>query len=152
VGAGTCVALRWPISAETCCKQKILICVILVVRDCAFFYVCSVRVGDSSALNMVAVRSSETSVNTIQTTRRHIPEVGLTGGGGWWSCTMADVKTLTLDGNHYVCIMWCWRRMEKISWIDHVRNEEVLLRVNKQRNILHEIRKRKAKMDWSHFT
>ena len=36
--------------------------------------------------------------------------------------------------------------MEKISWIDHVRNEEVLLRVNEQRNILREIRKRKA--DW----
>ena len=34
--------------------------------------------------------------------------------------------------------------MEKISWTDHVRNDEVLLRVNKQRNILHEIRKRKA--------
>jgi hypothetical protein len=32
--------------------------------------------------------------------------------------------------------------MEKISWIDHVRNEQVLLRVNEQRNILHEIRKR----------
>ena len=32
--------------------------------------------------------------------------------------------------------------MEKISWTDHVRNEEVLLRVNEQRNILHEIRKR----------
>ena len=42
--------------------------------------------------------------------------------------------------------MWCWRRMEKISWTDHVRNENVLLRVNEQRNILHEIRKRKA--DW----
>ena len=40
--------------------------------------------------------------------------------------------------------MWCWRRMEKISWADHVRNEEVLLRVNEQRNILHEIIKRKA--------
>ena len=40
--------------------------------------------------------------------------------------------------------MWCWRRMEKISWTDHARNEEVLLRVNEQRNILHEIRKRKA--------
>jgi len=39
--------------------------------------------------------------------------------------------------------MWCWRRMEKIIWTDHVRNE-VLLRVNEQRNILHEIRKRKA--------
>ena len=34
--------------------------------------------------------------------------------------------------------------MEKISWTDHVRYEEVLLRVNEQRNILHEIRKRKA--------
>ena len=34
--------------------------------------------------------------------------------------------------------------MEKISWTDHMRNEEVLLRVNEQRNILHEIRKRKA--------
>ena len=34
--------------------------------------------------------------------------------------------------------------MEKINWTDHVRNEEVLLRVNEQRNILHEIRKRKA--------
>ena len=40
--------------------------------------------------------------------------------------------------------MWCWRSMEKISLPDHVRNEEVLLRVNEQRNILHEIRKRKA--------
>jgi hypothetical protein len=34
--------------------------------------------------------------------------------------------------------------MENISWTDHVRNEEVLLRVNEQRNILHDIRKRKA--------
>jgi hypothetical protein len=22
--------------------------------------------------------------------------------------------------------MWCWRRMEKISWTDHVRNERAL--------------------------
>jgi len=35
-------------------------------------------------------------------------------------------------------------RMEKISWTDHVRNEDVLLRVNEQRNIQYEIRKRKA--------
>jgi hypothetical protein len=34
--------------------------------------------------------------------------------------------------------------LEKISWTDHVRNEEVLLRVSEQRNILHEIRKWKA--------
>jgi hypothetical protein len=40
--------------------------------------------------------------------------------------------------------MWCWRRIEKILWNDHVRNEEVLLRVKEQRNILHEISKRKV--------
>ena len=40
--------------------------------------------------------------------------------------------------------MWCWRRMEKISCTDHVRNEDVLLIVKEQRNILHEIRNRKA--------
>jgi len=34
--------------------------------------------------------------------------------------------------------------MEKISWIDHIRNEEVLRSVKEQRNILHEINKRKA--------
>ena len=34
--------------------------------------------------------------------------------------------------------------MENISWTDHVRNEDVLLRVRDQRNILHEIRTRKA--------
>jgi hypothetical protein len=39
---------------------------------------------------------------------------------------------------------WCWRRVEKISWTDRVRNEEVLPRVKEQRNILHEISKWKA--------
>ena len=34
--------------------------------------------------------------------------------------------------------------MEKVSRTDHVRKEEVLLTVNEQRNILHEIRKWKA--------
>jgi len=34
--------------------------------------------------------------------------------------------------------------MEKISWTDHVRNEEVLFRVKEQMNILHEISKQKA--------
>jgi hypothetical protein len=31
-----------------------------------------------------------------------------------------------------------------INWTDHVRNKEVLLRVKEQKNILHEIRKRKT--------
>ena len=57
-------------------------------------------------------------------------------------------ETWTLRAAHQKYLgsfeMWWWRRMEKVSWTDHVRNEEVLLRVNEQRNILHEIRKRKA--------
>jgi hypothetical protein len=34
--------------------------------------------------------------------------------------------------------------MEKISWTEHVRNEEVLHRVNEERNIVHIINRRKA--------
>jgi hypothetical protein len=40
--------------------------------------------------------------------------------------------------------MWCCSRVERISWTNHVRNKEVLLKVKEQRNILHEISKRKA--------
>ena len=65
------------------------------------------------------------------------------------SIALYGVETWTLravDQKHLESFeMWCWRRMEKISWTDHVRNEEVLLGVKEQRNILvHEIRKRKA--------
>ena len=58
----------------------------------------------------------------------------------------AETRTLRVADQKYLesFEMWCWRRMEKISWTDHVRNQEVLLRVNEQRNILHEIRKWKA--------
>jgi hypothetical protein len=34
--------------------------------------------------------------------------------------------------------------MEKISWCDHMKNEEVLLRIKGERIILHTIRRRKA--------
>jgi hypothetical protein len=40
--------------------------------------------------------------------------------------------------------MRCWRRMEKYSCTDRVRNEEVLHRVKEKRNILHTIKIRKA--------
>jgi len=39
---------------------------------------------------------------------------------------------------------WCSRRMEKISETDRVRNDKVLRRVSKERNILQTIRSRKA--------
>ena len=65
-----------------------------------------------------------------------------------WSIALYGAETGTLravDQKHVESfVTWCWRRMEKISWTDHVRNEEVLLRVKELRNILHEIRKRKA--------
>ena len=65
-----------------------------------------------------------------------------------WSIALYGAETWTLRAVHQKHLesfeMWCWRRMEKISWTDHVRNEDVLLRVKAQRNILHEIRKRKA--------
>jgi hypothetical protein len=60
---------------------------------------------------------------------------------------LADVKfsLRAVDQKHLESFeMWCWRRMEKISWIDQVRNEDVLFRVKEQSNILYEIRKRKA--------
>jgi hypothetical protein len=40
----------------------------------------------------------------------------------------------------------CWRKTERISWTDRVRNEEVLQRVKEGRNILHTVNRRKA--DW----
>jgi hypothetical protein len=64
-----------------------------------------------------------------------------------WSIALYGAETWTLravDQKHLESFeMWYWRRMEKISWTDHVRNE-VLLRVKEQRNILHKICKRKA--------
>ena len=64
-----------------------------------------------------------------------------------WSIALYGAETWTVravDKHLESFEMWCWRRMEKISWTDHVRNEEALFQVNEQRNILHAIRKRKA--------
>ena len=59
-------------------------------------------------------------------------------GAETWTLRAADQKYLESFE------MWCQRRMEMISRTDHVRNEEVLLRVSEQRNILQEIRKGQA--------
>jgi hypothetical protein len=65
-----------------------------------------------------------------------------------WNIALYGAETGTLwaaDPKHLESFqMWCWRRMERISWTNYVRNEEVLLRVKWQRNILNEISKRKA--------
>jgi hypothetical protein len=65
-----------------------------------------------------------------------------------WSIALYGAETWTLwkmDQKYLESFeMWCWRRMEKISWTDRVRNEEVLHRVKEERNILHTIKRRKA--------
>jgi hypothetical protein len=59
-------------------------------------------------------------------------------GAGTWILRKVDQKYLESFE------MLCRRRMEKISWTDRVRNEEVLHRVKEERNILHTIKRRKA--------
>ena len=39
--------------------------------------------------------------------------------------------------------MWLWRRMEKIRWMDRIRNEEVWKRVNEKPSLIATIPKRK---------
>jgi hypothetical protein len=55
-----------------------------------------------------------------------------------WTLRKADKKYLERSE------MWCWRIMEKISWTDRVRNEDVLHRVKEERNILHTIKRKNA--------
>ena len=54
-----------------------------------------------------------------------------------WTLTQTDRRRLEAFE------MWIWRRMEKISWRDKVTNEEVLRRVNEDRQILNCIWQRK---------
>jgi hypothetical protein len=59
-------------------------------------------------------------------------------GAGTWTLRRANQKyPESLE-------MRCWRRMEKISWIDGVRNKVVLHTVNEERKFLHVIKRRKA--------
>jgi hypothetical protein len=67
----------------------------------------------------------------------HISSITLYGAETW-TLRKVDQKYLERFGT------WCWRRMEKIIWTDRVRNEKVLYRVKEKRNIVHEIKRRKA--------
>ena len=60
-------------------------------------------------------------------------------GSETWTLKKDDIKRLES------CEMWIWRRMEKISWREHVRNEEVLRRVGEERSLRNTIWKRKAR-------
>jgi hypothetical protein len=64
-----------------------------------------------------------------------------------WRIVTSDAETCTLQkqDNKYLgsSEMWCWRRMEKISWTNHVRNAEVSHTFKEERNIVHRVNRRK---------
>ena len=66
-----------------------------------------------------------------------------------WSVALYAAETWTLtqmDRDRIEALeMWIWERMEKISWMDKVTNEDVLKKVNESKNMLNVIRQRKRK-------
>jgi hypothetical protein len=71
-----------------------------------------------------------------------------------WSMSLYGPETWTLrkiDQKYLESFkMRRWRKMEKISWTDRMKCEEVLHRVKKGRNILHTMKK-EGYLDWSHL-
>ena len=57
-------------------------------------------------------------------------------GSETWTMRKKDVKRLEAFE------MWIWRRMEKVSWTEHVTNEEVLKRVEEKRSLMATLRER----------
>ena len=66
-------------------------------------------------------------------------ERGAVWSGNIWTLRMDGIKVLEAFE------MWIWRRMEKISWTEHITNEEVLKRVDESRSLLQVIRERQHK-------
>jgi hypothetical protein len=65
-----------------------------------------------------------------------------------WSIDLysAEIRTFRkVDQEELVSFkMWRCRRMDKISWTDRVKNEEVLNGVQEERKLLHTIRRKRA--------
>jgi hypothetical protein len=65
-----------------------------------------------------------------------------------WSMAFCGAETWTLwkvDQKYLERFeMWCWRRMEKISWSNCESNEETLNVVKEERNTLHAIKRMKV--------
>jgi len=60
-------------------------------------------------------------------------------GSETWTMRKEDIKRLEAFE------MWIWRKMEKISWMEHITNEEVLNMVDEERDIIRTIRERQRK-------
>jgi len=55
-----------------------------------------------------------------------------------WSLTKEDIQKLE------AMEMWIWRKMESVSWKDHVPNETVLQRLGEKLQLIKTIRERQA--------
>jgi hypothetical protein len=55
-----------------------------------------------------------------------------------WSLAVYTSENI---GNYFnVFVMWYWRRMERTSWTDRVKKEEILHIAKEERNILHSMK------------
>src|SRR6218665_188261 len=63
-----------------------------------------------------------------------------------WSITLYCAETWTMRQVDIARLeafeMWIWRRMERISWTEHISNEEVLTLVGEERSLISTIRAR----------
>jgi hypothetical protein len=70
-----------------------------------------------------------------------------------WSIAFYGAETWTLrklDQKYLQSFeMWCWRRMEKISWTDRVNNEAVLHIVKKKYSPHNKTKE--GQLDWAHI-
>jgi len=66
-----------------------------------------------------------------------------------WSIALYGAETWTLNKREESSLeafeMWCYRKMEKVSWTERKTNEEVLMRVGEERKIKKIIRQRRLR-------
>ena len=57
-------------------------------------------------------------------------------GSETWTLRKEDIRRLE------AVEMWLWRRMERVSWMDKITNEEILNKVGEKRQLISVIRKK----------
>ena len=72
----------------------------------------------------------------------------------FWSIAFsgAEIWTLRKAVQKYLerSQIWCWRRMEKITWIDRVKNEEVLKNGERKEHPIYN-KTKVVQLDWSNL-